>query len=67
MSEERRGASGPHPAVAGSMLLSAIVVCAAAGFGIGALIGAAAPLGLAGVFVGLVGGVALVYARFRGI
>jgi hypothetical protein len=49
------------------MLLATIVSCAALGFGIGALIGAAAPLGLAGVFVGLVGGVALVYARFRRI
>mgnify|MGYP001487387133 CR=1 FL=1 len=58
---------GPHPAVAGSMLLAAIVAGGAAGFGIGALLGAAVPLGLAGIFAGLVGGVALVIARFRGI
>ena len=49
------------------MLLATIVSCAAAGFGIGALIGVAVPLGLAGFFVGLIAGFALVHARFRRI
>ena len=47
------------------MLLAAIVVCGAAGFAIGALVGATAPIGLAGVLVGLVAGVAVVYFRYR--
>jgi len=47
------------------MLLATIVLCSAAGFGLGALIGVAVPLGLAGVFLGLIGGVAVVYARFK--
>ena len=48
-------------------MIAAIVGCAAAGYGIGSLVGAAVPLGLAGLFVGLVVGFALVYDRFRGI
>jgi hypothetical protein len=51
-------------AVAGSMLLASIVLCAAIGAGIGALLGAAAPLGLLGFFVGLLAGFALVRSRF---
>ena len=65
MSERSDAPQGPHPAVAGSMLLATIVLCSAAGFGLGALIGLAVPLGLAGVFLGLIGGVAVVYARFK--
>jgi hypothetical protein len=52
-------------AAAGALLIAAIVGCAAAGYGLGSLAGLAVPLGLAGVFVGLVVGVALVHARFR--
>jgi len=52
-------------AVAGTLFLAAIVGCAAAGFGLGALIGAAVPLGLAGLFAGLVAGFVLVHARFK--
>ena len=63
MTEPRRR----DPAVAGAMLLATIVSCAAAGFGIGALIGLSVPLGLAGFFVGLIAGFALVHARFRRI
>jgi hypothetical protein len=39
--------------------------CAATGFGLGSLVGLAVPLGLAGLFAGLVVGFALVYARYR--
>jgi hypothetical protein len=46
-------------------MIGAIVGCSAAGFGLGSLVGLAGPLGLAGVFAGLVVGFALVYARFR--
>jgi hypothetical protein len=52
-------------AAAGALLIAAIVGGAAAGYGLGSLVGLEVPLGLAGLFVGLVGGFALVYARFR--
>jgi hypothetical protein len=52
-------------AAAGALLIGAIVACAAAGYGFGSLTGLAVPLGLAGLFVGIVVGFALVYARFR--
>ena len=42
-----------------------MVALAAAGYGLGSLVGLAVPLGLAGLFAGLVVGFALVYARFR--
>ena len=41
--------------------------CAAIGFGLGSFVGLAVPLGLAGLFVGLVVGFFLVYARYRRI
>lgn len=50
---------------AGALFLGAMLACAGAGFGLGALIGAAVPLGLAGLFAGLVAGFALVHSRFR--
>jgi ABC-type uncharacterized transport system permease subunit len=52
-------------AVAGSMLIGAIVLCALIGLGVGALLGAAVPLTLAGLFAGLVIGFVAVHARFR--
>jgi hypothetical protein len=55
------------PASAGVMLLVTIALCAGAGFGIGALVGLAVPLGLGGVFAGLIAGFALVYTRFKNV
>lgn len=52
-------------AVAGTLLVASIVLCAGVGVGIGAVIGAPALLGIAGVFVGLAVGFMLVYGRFR--
>jgi hypothetical protein len=52
-------------AAAGFLLIAALVGCAAAGYGLGSLVDLAVPLGLAGLFVGLVVGVVLVHARFR--
>ena len=52
-------------AVAGSLLVATIVLCAAVGFGIGALVGAAVPLGLLGPDRRPVAGIALVRSRFR--
>ena len=56
---------GADAAAAGAMLIAAMLVCGAAGYGLGYVVGLAVPLGLAGLFVGLVVGFALVYARYR--
>jgi hypothetical protein len=56
---------GADAAAAGAMLIGSMLVCAAAGYGLGSVVGLAVPLGLAGLFVGLVVGFALVYARYR--
>jgi hypothetical protein len=55
------------PAAAGVMLVVTMLLCAAIGFGAGAIVGLAVPLGIAGLFLGLVAGFALVYARFKDI
>jgi hypothetical protein len=62
-----RPPTGADAATAGFVLIAAMLVCAAAGFGIGSLFGFAVPLGLAGLFAGLVVGFRLVYARYRRI
>jgi hypothetical protein len=62
---DRRSTGTQSPVVAGSLILSAIVLCAALGFGVGALVGAAVPLGIAGLLAGVAVGIALVIARFR--
>ena len=64
--------SSPRPtradaASAGIGLVATIVVGAAAGYGVGSLIGLAVPLGLLGLFAGVFAGLALVHARFRRI
>ena len=51
-------------AVAGSLLLAAIVLGAVIGYGIGAAVGAAVPLGIVGVFAGAAGGIVMVARRF---
>ena len=53
------------PAGAGALLIGAILVCAAVGLGIGALLGAPALLALAGGFVGVGVGFWIVYSRFK--
>jgi hypothetical protein len=54
-------------AVAGSLLVATIVLCAVVGFGLGALVGATVPLGLLGLFVGVALGIVLVIRRFGDI
>jgi hypothetical protein len=56
-----------NAAAAGFMLLLTIVICTAAGIGLGALAGVPELAGLAGGFVGLLLGFALVYTRFKDI
>jgi hypothetical protein len=58
---------GADAAAAGATVIASLVLFAVAGYGIGSLVGLAVPLGLAGLFAGLVVGMALVYARFRRI
>src|SRR5207253_661499 len=53
------------PVVAGSLLVATIVLCCGIGFGLGALVGLAVPLGIAGLFAGVAAGLALVITRFR--
>jgi hypothetical protein len=65
MSQERPARM--DAATAGMSLVGAMVGCAAVGFGLGSLVGLAVPLGLGGLFVGIVGGMVLVHARFKRI
>lgn len=65
MSQPPRG--GADAAAAGFMVVASIVACAAAGYGLGSLIGLAVPIGLVGLFAGIFAGFALVYVRYRGI
>jgi hypothetical protein len=59
--------SGRETAAAGTLLVATIVLCALAGLGIGALVGAPAPVAIVGGGVGLAAGFWLVYSRFRDI
>ena len=52
-------------ATAGVSLVGAMIAGAAAGYGLGSLVGLAIPLGLIGLFGGLGAGLAVVYLRFR--
>jgi hypothetical protein len=58
---------GRDTAAAGAMVIASLIGCAAAGYGLGSLVGLAVPLGLAGLFAGFVLGLVLVHARFRRI
>ena len=67
MNRPRRqaGTGGWVPIAAGSTIVASIILCAAIGFGLGALVGLAVPLGIVGLFAGVVAGIALVITRFR--
>jgi hypothetical protein len=51
--------------VAGSVLVTTMLLCAGLGTGAGALLGAPVLLGLIGLFAGLFAGFGLVYQRFK--
>jgi hypothetical protein len=53
------------PAGAGALLIGTVVFCAGIGLGIGALVGAPAPVAVVGAFLGFGLGFWLVYRRFR--
>jgi len=57
--------SGTDAAAAGLTVVAAMVIGGLAGYGLGSLVGLAVACGLVGLFAGIVGGFALVYARFR--
>lgn len=50
---------------AGGLVLGPMVALAAAGYGLGSLVGAAVALGIVGLFAGLTAGFVLVLARYR--
>ena len=50
---------------AGLTLVVTIVLCGGIGLGIGALAGVPVPFLIAGLFIGLFAGFALVYTRFK--
>ncbi len=54
-------------ATAGLTVVGSMLVGAAAGYGLGSLVGLAILLGLVGLFAGLVGGLLGVYARYKRI
>lgn len=51
--------------LAGIMVVSTALLCGGVGLGLGALVGAAMPVGIAGLFIGFGLGFRLVYARFK--
>jgi len=63
----RRAPTGADAETAGFVMIATMVACAAAGLGLGALFDLAVPLGLTGLFAGLVVGFLLVYSRYRRI
>jgi hypothetical protein len=54
-------------ATAGMMIVVSLLLCGAAGYGIGSLFGAAVLTGLVGCFAGVTLGLWLVYTRFKNI
>ncbi len=50
---------------AGGLLIAVVVLCAAVGYGLGALVGLPIAVGLAGLIIGPIVGIALVRSRFR--
>jgi hypothetical protein len=65
MTDRRPPLSGRDVAGAGALLLSVNLLCAAAGAGIGALVGVTVPLMLLGFSVGFFLGIFVVARRFR--
>jgi len=51
--------------IAGIMIVSTALLCAGIGLGIGALVDAAMPFAVVGVFIGFGLGFKLVYTRFK--
>jgi hypothetical protein len=54
-------------AAAGGLLIGAMLLCAAAGYGLGSLADLEALGGIGGLFVGVFVGLGVVYARFKAL
>ncbi len=67
MTTPRRPTTGADAAVAGMLLLSAVLLCGGVLFGIGSLVGAGVPLGIVGLVVGFPLGFVVVRDRFRDV
>lgn len=52
---------------AGALLIATILFCAGLGLAVGLVVGAAAPIALAGGGVGVIAGFWVVYSRFKDI
>jgi hypothetical protein len=63
----RSPVTGRDVAGAGALMLSVNVMCAAVGFGVGALLGAAVPLAIAGFLIGFLVGLRVVAKRFGNV
>ncbi|HKG35255.1 MAG TPA: hypothetical protein VKA89_02325 [Solirubrobacterales bacterium] len=50
---------------AGTLLIAGLVAGGGIGFGLGSLVGLAGPLGLIGLFAGLIAGFLSVHARYK--
>ena len=59
--------SGRDVAGAGALMLTVNMLCAAIGFGIGAIFGAALPVAIIGFLIGFLLGIRYVIERFRHI
>ena len=67
MTDTRPPVTGKDVAGAGALMLSVNLMCAGAGAGIGALVGATVPLLLVGFGIGFFAGIYVVANRFRAI
>jgi hypothetical protein len=67
MTDSRPPVSGKDVAGAGALMLSVNLICAAAGAGLGALVGATVALLLAGFGIGFFLGIYVVAKRFRAL
>lgn len=67
MTTPRRPTTGADAAIAGTLLIAVIVICAAVLYGVGSLFGAAVPLGIAGLVLGFPLGFLVVRDRFRDV
>jgi hypothetical protein len=62
-----RGSPGADAAAAGAYMVSSLILCGAAGYGVGSLVGLEVAAGIVGLLAGFVAGMALVYVRYRRI
>lgn len=52
---------------AGALLIAVLLICAAAGYGLGSLVGSPILVGVIGLLAGFILGIAVVHARYKGL